>query len=65
MTSGKPSNTPNASQRDARNHAWQDPTHLRHAVLQLTGGSFLGIVGTMKTNWPPETMNAKGVQEDC
>ncbi len=31
----------------------------------LTRGAFLGMVGTMKTNWPPETMNEKVVQEDC
>ena len=31
----------------------------------LTRGAFLGMVGTMKTNRPPETMNEMGVQEEC
>ena len=31
----------------------------------LTRGAFLGMVGTMKTNWPPETMNETFVQQYC
>ncbi len=31
-------------------------------LFALTRGAFLGMVGTMLINWPPETMNEHSVQ---
>ena len=65
MTSGTAPNKPNCTlKRCQKESPNQFITPLRNAVLQLTGGAFLGMVGAMITNWHPKTMDGKGVQED-